>query len=411
MRKVLVLDSENKTALSIIRSLGRKNLKIITGGFSKYVPGMLSKYSASKFIYPDPDYNYFIFLKKLKDFIKKEEIFAIFPATDSTSVILSRYKKELEDLGVKLAIENWETFLKTYDKKKTIKIAQKIKIPYPKTYFPNSIEDVIELSNKTSYPIVIKPRSKSFWDKNGALHRTKVTKNNYIQNCDDLIKSYKDFLVENKFFANFQPLLQTYIKGKIMDTVVLAENGNILRYFQNIRLRTFPVEGGAFTLAQGIPKVSKMLLYTKKLMKEIKWTGPAMVEFIKSDDDNEFYLMEINGRYWGSIDLTVRSGVDIPWLHYLQMKGKSLNKKTPKIQKNLRLRWLLPGDIIWLLENLKNKNGKSIGPFISSFFNAKHAIISGDDPLPTLGSIWHMLLLFKDMKLGIRNISGERKTK
>jgi predicted ATP-grasp superfamily ATP-dependent carboligase len=407
MKKVLVLDAENKTALSIIRSLGKRNLEIIAGSFSKFVPGMLSKYTSSKFIYPDPDKNYFIFLKKLKQFINENNIFAIFSATDSTSVILSRHKMELEKLGVKVAIENWETFIKTYDKKKTMEIAEILDIPYPKTYFPNTFEELRVLSKKISYPCVIKPRSKSFWDKSGTLHRTKVTENNYARNPIELMKNYKVLLKENKFLKNFQPLIQTYVKGNIMDTVLLANNGDIVRYFQNVRLRTVPIKGGAFTLAQGIPENSKMLNYTERLIKEIKWTGPAMVEFMRNDIDDEFYLMEINGRYWGSLPLTIKSGINIPFLHYLQLRGKQLKYKKV-FQNHIKLRWLFPGDLLWLLENLKHKNAKSIFPFISSFFNSKHAIISLKDPLPTLGSIWRMLILFKDVVLGIRNISGER---
>jgi len=50
------------------------------------------------------------------------------------------------------------------------------------------------------------------------------------------------------------------------------------------------------------------------------WTGPIQVEFMWTPDD-EFALIEVNGRYWGSTPLAVASGVDIPAVHYALLTG------------------------------------------------------------------------------------------
>ncbi|MEJ2250835.1 MAG: ATP-grasp domain-containing protein [Candidatus Lokiarchaeota archaeon] len=239
------------------------------------------------------------------------------------------------------------------------------------------------------------------------MHLFKITGKNYAYSRKLLLKQYNDILEENKVFRNYLPLVQEFISGKIYDTVVLAEKGEILTYFQNIRLRTYPKEGGAYTFAEGIKKNSKMLNYARILIKEIGWTGPAMIEFMKSDDDNKFYLMEINGRYWGSIPLTVKSGIDVPWLHYLQLR-KSLKNIKNHHYNIIKLRWLIPGEILWLFDNLKAGNFKSIIAFLHSFSNSKYAILSIKDPKPFLGNFLYFLVLLKEILIGSRNIMGER---
>jgi hypothetical protein len=60
--------------------------------------------------------------------------------------------------------------------------------------------------------------------------------------------------------------------------------------------------------------------------------------------------MEINARFWGSLQLSIDAGVDFPYLLYLQSQGKSI---TPVKNYNYsRIRWLL-GDIDNLFITLK----------------------------------------------------------
>jgi hypothetical protein len=46
----------------------------------------------------------------------------------------------------------------------------------------------------------------------------------------------------------------------------------------------------------------------------LDWRGVAMVEYRWDDRRNEFYLMEMNLRLWGSLHLALFAGVDFPRL-------------------------------------------------------------------------------------------------
>jgi hypothetical protein len=56
-------------------------------------------------------------------------------------------------------------------------------------------------------------------------------------------------------------------------------------------------------------------------------------------------LMEINPRFWGSLELAVRSGVDFPALYARASLGEKLG--APSAYKTgVRCRWVIPGDIL-----------------------------------------------------------------
>jgi protein-tyrosine-phosphatase len=52
------------------------------------------------------------------------------------------------------------------------------------------------------------------------------------------------------------------------------------------------------------------------MLEHLQWNGVAMIEYRKNLATGEFTLMEINGRFWGSLPLAVSAGVDFPYQLY-----------------------------------------------------------------------------------------------
>ena len=67
-----------------------------------------------------------------------------------------------------------------------------------------------------------------------------------------------------------------------------------------------------------------------------------MVEFIVADDGTPF-LVEVNTRFWGSLQLSIDAGVDFPYLLY-QIFTSDRADSIHHYREGLRLRWLL-GDL------------------------------------------------------------------
>ena len=112
-----------------------------------------------------------------------------------------------------------------------------------------------------------------------------------------------------------------------------------------------------------------------------------MVEF-KISEDGTPYLMEINTRFWGSLQLAIDAGIDFPWLLYRLACGELVNPDTD-YRTGIRLRWLL-GDLDSLYLTLRDRKSysrrdkfKAVIRFITpSFFRTRHEVFRWDDPGP-----------------------------
>ena len=60
-------------------------------------------------------------------------------------------------------------------------------------------------------------------------------------------------------------------------------------------------------------------------MRALNWKGIAMVEWKVDPRDGRPKLMEVNPRFWGSLELAVRSGVDFPVLYAQAAAGATDN--------------------------------------------------------------------------------------
>ena len=72
-----------------------------------------------------------------------------------------------------------------------------------------------------------------------------------------------------------------------------------------------------------------------------------MVEFKEDDRGNILKMIEVNARFWGSLELAVSSGVDFPYL-LLAMQNKEDARGPAAYKTGLKVRWEL-GDLDHLL--------------------------------------------------------------
>jgi predicted ATP-grasp superfamily ATP-dependent carboligase len=75
-----------------------------------------------------------------------------------------------------------------------------------------------------------------------------------------------------------------------------------------------------------------------------------MVEFKKDIRDGEYKLMEINPKFWGSLDLSIACGVNFPKL-LVEMALNGDIEPVFNYSKNIFYRWPFPDDLLHLSAN------------------------------------------------------------
>lgn len=385
---VLVTDASRGSAISIIRSLGRKGIRVIAADSSRNCPGFHSRYTHETLVYPAPETAPFEFVDFLLDAVKHKEIDLIIPVTDAIILPLSEARKQFEGI-CELCIPEAEILEVVTNKQKTLELASRLGVPIPKTRVVHDVDEGLKEAPGLGWPVVLKPIVSR------KLREQKTVESFTVSYaCDP-----EQFSNQIRFFEGRCPvLLQEYYPGIGCGVELLLYKGRPLAAFQHRRLREIPINGGASAFRESVRIDPELYDYATSLMGALHWTGLAMVEFKLGKDGPK--LMEINGRVWGSLPLAVLSGMDFPAhladLYFLgPPENSSAVLKDYKVGVRARNFEL---DILWILTVLKGKKRYPFLPMpgrkdalkaLLDLLNPDYRfdILSLDDPLPGLFEI------------------------
>jgi predicted ATP-grasp superfamily ATP-dependent carboligase len=197
------------------------------------------------------------------------------------------------------------------------------------------------------FPVVIKPAMSKIPIKDGFLS----TGVRYAHDKAELEKLY-----ETEPALDFPSMIQEKVIGPGTGLFTLFQNGRHLALFSHQRLREKPPSGGVSVVCESVALDEEMVEASKKLLAAVDWQGVAMVEFKRDIRDGHAKLMEINGRFWGSLQLAIASGVDFPVL-FLHMLTQSAQKRgaDDNYRIGLRMKWFL-GTLDYLLIRFHTKD-------------------------------------------------------
>jgi len=133
-------------------------------------------------------------------------------------------------------------------------------------------------------------------------------------------------------------IVQEYVPGEGRGLFALFDHGTECAVFAHRRLREWPATGGASTAAESVddPTLRELGL---RLLRELSWNGVAMVEFKVDARDGSHVLMEINPKFWGSLELAIAAGVDFPWLAVQLALGEEFEPPTFAVGRRLQWFW------------------------------------------------------------------------
>jgi hypothetical protein len=114
--------------------------------------------------------------------------------------------------------------------------------------------------------------------------------------------------------------VQEYIAGTGVGCFYLRSKGKILARFQHRRIRDMRPTGSGSSLRESTVPDPALHVKSEQLLEALRWEGICMVEYRQSANGTA-YLMEVNPRPWGSLQLAIDAGVDFPWLWYQTIAG------------------------------------------------------------------------------------------
>jgi predicted ATP-grasp superfamily ATP-dependent carboligase len=308
MASALVLDGNLKSALCVVRELGKEHVRVICGAKRRFAMGLHSKYVAELFVYTAPEVSQDAFIEAVLTQAKKQiaqdgQKPVVYCFSDATLTTLVERYNEVSQY-VTLSLPSLESFAIASDKKATYLCAQKLSIPTIRTYEEHEFDSV-------SYPCVVKNRHSIVW-KNSVAKSGSAT---FVFSKKELDVVYKKVTDE----TGETPLVQAFIKGDEYGVEMVCDTGIPLATFVHRRIRGLSPKGGAGVVKETATETSEvrlMKMYAQALVKQLSWHGPIMVEFKIDTTSGGVRLMEINGRFWGSLPLAVKAGIQFPLMVY-----------------------------------------------------------------------------------------------
>ena len=346
---VLLLDGEDRIALSVLRSLAKKSVNTVVAASQKRAITFLSKYCKSKVAdpYPHPRENRSLFLQAIRKTLQKRGFGTVFLVHDCALQTISENRKEIARYA-RLPLPSLESMNRVFDKSQTLKLAADKGVPIPKTFFVRSLQELRDVSEEVTYPAVIRPRWSWVWQGNKAQY----SRVRYVTSPAEMMAAYH--IIHSVFPF---PMVQEYIPGTGRNYSIAAlYNNSHQRALCCIKVhRTFPVSGGNSVSRESVELDPRMRSYASRLLEALNWHGVAEVEFKLDPRDNVPKLMEINGRFWASMEVAIQAGVDFPYLLYrLTMDGDVPEVSSYKV--GVKCRWV-EGDLHHLFSVFRRKFG------------------------------------------------------
>ncbi len=376
MKKVLVLDASQRSALAVTRSLGNQNIPAFTAEETMTTLAGSSKFSKQHFIYPSPGLHPKQFIQSLSTLVNELHIDILLPMTELTTMLLLMHKAEFPD--TEIPFPGLDTVESLSNKCLLMQMADSLNIPIPRTWYANDPDDLPCELEDLPYPIVLKP-GKSWLLHEGQWRRAAV------QFANDSVAA-KKILDTDWAFKAHSFMIQETVAGHGAGVFAIYDNGKPLALFAHRRLREKPPSGGVSVLSESALVDPVLGAHAQTLLNKANWHGVAMVEF-KVAPDSTPYLMEINTRFWGSLQLAIDAGVDFPKLLYQLACGEQPEPVT-SYKAGVKLRWLL-GDLDNLYLTLRNKQTpfrtktRAILRFITpSPFSTRHEVNRMSDMKP-----------------------------
>lgn len=326
-----VIAGSFQTGVLGVRSLQRKGVKAVCFDCNPNMHGFTSVYGPAR-LCPNPSDEpeaWVHFMKELaQEFMSKPVLIS---SADLFVSAIAKHRKELDEyyiISPGIEIQGLMA-----EKQTQYQLAIEHGMPMPVTGMIGSLEELKEFSKKLSYPCLIKPWYFREWEQFAKGHPLLFEKIVIVNNIEELIASY-----ELAMEANPNVIVQDIIQGE--DTskrVYLACYNNKGERIANAlfrELRCVPLGFGPASISEPVidDEADKVC---DSFLRSVGYKGICEIEVKRDSVDGKVKLIEVNPRLSGGGDAAPYAGVDLCWIHYLDLIGKSIEPVQPN-QKNFK---------------------------------------------------------------------------
>lgn len=394
----ILLGADTPIGLTIIRDLGEHGVPVHAIARSRKGIGLYSRWTTSGYSRPPDDDAMIELLNRIAAeqgaryllAVSERDLLFIRAAADEGRLV---GLQALVPMAAQLAIVG--------DKAATYAVAREVGVPVPATWQPRSGPVADEPPENLTFPCVLKwsnPESVSSALSDRGIEFLKAE---YCYDRAELARALARYAAYGHY-----PLVQAFCSGGGLGHMIFLDRGEALLRLQHRRISEWPPEGGTSTVCQSLPLSinAGLLAKSEALLRRIGWQGAAMVEYRLDPRTGQAALMEVNGRFWGSLPLAYHAGVPFAWYTYAVL-GLGVRPHPPPYRAGVRCRYMIPETrrLLTLMRQRGRTQNRALSfsvvgeviEYVRQFFSpsSRYFVFTFRDPRP----------FFADMGFAIRN--------
>lgn len=342
---VLVTDGEERASLAAVRSLGRAGYEV---GVAARAPRCLagaSRHAARTWCAPDPLTEPSAYVEALRGIVREAAIDVLLPMTEASLLAVLPRRDRLD--GVEVPFPPFDRFRAITDKARVVAEARELGIAAPRQVILEGPDPGYRGTVETlDFPVVLKP-ARSIGEAGQVQRKVGVV---HVDTPEGLPSA-----LEGLSPQAYPLLIQEKVEGSGAGVFLLVRGGDVIASFAHRRIREKPPSGGVSVCRESVAADSDLVECSRALLERFGWDGVAMVEFRVEQDSGEPYIMEVNPRFWGSLQLAIDAGVDFPRLLVDAALGREVEPVTT-YELGVRSRWWW-GEVDHLLARVKEALG------------------------------------------------------
>ena len=314
-----VIAGAYRTGVLGLRSLVRRGVRAASFDSDRLYPGFRSIYGHAH-VCPDPDAEperWLDFMIELSGKLGGKPV--LIPSADVFVSAIAAHRSKLASHYTMSPGVPLQGLLAT--KETQYELAAKHGMPMPRTMLLNSAEEVAAFANAAQFPCLVKPLHFREWQQFPSKHPLSYAKVSIAPTPARLLEIWR---LASAISPNV--IAQEIIQGPDTDKrVYLACYDSRGRRIANAmfrELRCNPMGFGPATVTEPVvdPETDEIC---DRFLGSIGYSGICEIEVKRDMRDGRVKLIEVNARLTGGGDAAPYAGVDLCWLHYLDLIGKN----------------------------------------------------------------------------------------
>ena len=325
----VVVAGAYQTGIVLMRNLARRGVPVSCIDNNAAMPGFKTVYGKA-YRCPNPDDDpagWVRFMQQLAAKLGGRPV--LIPSSDRFITVVGDHAAELERCFVfpraSIAVQ---ALLAT--KQRQYDMAESHGLPVPRTRFVRSLDELNDFAADARFPCLLKPVHFREWQRFPAGHPLAYRKVTVAASAEELEARYR-------MAAAVTPevVVQEVIEGpdtaKLVYLSCYGREGKRLGACVLRQLRTDPIYFGSASVVEPVldPETDARC---DAFLRSLGYVGLCEIELKRDSRDNSLKMIEANPRYSVTADAAPYLGLDLGWLHYLDLIGETVVPVEPQLR-------------------------------------------------------------------------------